>query len=178
MVAQTMKITSRVIFLSLPQLAMKLIPEKEKQMLQSMSDACIGPAVGRNCIFSKLGKFIARSQLAYFTSKPSLPLADGLENWIHIVCQTFLKGQKRYPIIHCGTYHKVAENHLSFPVSMLIGKKALRKSITPMILISLNHLPVPRRRDRTHWFMNLPELFLLSLGPTSMTFTPSCYILK
>jgi hypothetical protein len=44
-----------------------------------MSDACIGPAVGRNYIFSKLGKFITRSQLAYFTSEPSLPSADGLE---------------------------------------------------------------------------------------------------
>jgi hypothetical protein len=44
-----------------------------------MSDACIGPAVGRDYIFSKLGKFITKAQIAYFTSEPSSPLADGLK---------------------------------------------------------------------------------------------------
>jgi hypothetical protein len=62
--------------LSLP---MQLIPEKEKEILQSMADACIGAAVGRNYVFSKLGKFITKSQIAYFTSEPSIPLADGVK---------------------------------------------------------------------------------------------------
>ena len=62
--------------LSLP---MQLIPEKEKDILRSMSDACIGPAVGRNYVFSKLGKFITKAQIAYFASEPSQPLADGLK---------------------------------------------------------------------------------------------------
>jgi hypothetical protein len=44
-----------------------------------MSDACIGPGVGRNYVFSKLGKYITRAQIAYFTSEPSSPLADGLQ---------------------------------------------------------------------------------------------------
>jgi hypothetical protein len=62
--------------LSLP---MHLIPEKEKEILQSMSEACIGTAVGRNYVFSKLGKFITKAQIAHFISEPSRPLADGLE---------------------------------------------------------------------------------------------------
>ena len=60
-------------------LPMQLIPEAEKDILRSMSDACIGPGVGRNYIFSKLGKYITRAQIAYFTSEPSSPLADGLQ---------------------------------------------------------------------------------------------------
>jgi hypothetical protein len=44
-----------------------------------MSDACIGSAVGQNYVFSKLGKYITKAQIAYFTSKPSSPLADGLK---------------------------------------------------------------------------------------------------
>ena len=44
-----------------------------------MPDACIGPAVGHDYIFSKLGKFITKAQIAYFTSEPSSPLADGLK---------------------------------------------------------------------------------------------------
>jgi hypothetical protein len=62
--------------LSLP---MQLIPEKEKEILRSMADACIGAAVGRNYVFSKLGKYITKAQIAYFTSEPSIPLADGVK---------------------------------------------------------------------------------------------------
>ena len=61
--------------LSLP---MMLIPEQERETLRSMSEACIGSAVGRNYIFSKLGKFIRKSQIAYFSSDPPSPLVDGL----------------------------------------------------------------------------------------------------
>jgi hypothetical protein len=61
--------------LSLP---MQLIHEKEKEILQSMSNACIGSVVGRNYVFSKLGRYITKAQIAYFTSKPSCPLAKGL----------------------------------------------------------------------------------------------------
>jgi hypothetical protein len=56
---------------------MQLFPEKEKEILHSMLDACIGSAVGRNYVFSKLGRYIAKAQIAYFTSKPSYPLSDG-----------------------------------------------------------------------------------------------------
>jgi hypothetical protein len=62
--------------LSLP---MHLIPEKEKEILQSVSEACIGAAVGRNHVFSKLGKFITKAQMSHFASEPSRPLASGLE---------------------------------------------------------------------------------------------------
>ena len=58
---------------------MQLIPDKEKEILRSMSEACIGATVGRNYVFSKLGKYITKAQIAYFTSKPSSPLADGLK---------------------------------------------------------------------------------------------------
>ena len=60
-------------------LPMCLVPAIEKEILQSMADACIGAAVGRNYIFSKLGKFITKAQIAFYTSEPSRPLADGLE---------------------------------------------------------------------------------------------------
>jgi hypothetical protein len=60
-------------------LPMQLIPEREKEILQSMADACIGSAFGRNYVFSKLGKFITSAQITHFTSEPSFPLADGLE---------------------------------------------------------------------------------------------------
>jgi hypothetical protein len=59
-------------------LPMQLIPEKEKEILRSMADACIGAAVGRNYLFSKLGKYITKANIAYFTSEPSIPLADGV----------------------------------------------------------------------------------------------------
>jgi hypothetical protein len=45
-----------------------------------MSDACIGAAVGRNYVFSKLGKYITKAQqIAFFTSEPSCPLAEGIK---------------------------------------------------------------------------------------------------
>jgi hypothetical protein len=62
----------------IPEKEKQLIPEKEKEILQSMSNACIGSAVGRNCVFSKLGRYITKAQIAYFTSKPSRPLAKSL----------------------------------------------------------------------------------------------------
>jgi hypothetical protein len=62
--------------LSLP---MQLIPENEKDILRSMSSACIGSAVGRNYVFSKLGKFINSAQIAYFTSEPDRALVDGMK---------------------------------------------------------------------------------------------------
>jgi hypothetical protein len=58
---------------------MRLIPDKEEEILQSMAGACIGAALGRNYVFSRNGKFITKAQIAYFTSEPSHPLADGLE---------------------------------------------------------------------------------------------------
>ena len=58
---------------------MQLIPDKEKEILRSMSEACIGAAVGRNHVFSKVSKYITKAQIAYFTSKPSYPLAEGLK---------------------------------------------------------------------------------------------------
>jgi hypothetical protein len=58
---------------------MRLIPDKEKEIVQSMADACIGAALGRNHVFSRNGKFITKAQTACFASKPSPPLADGLE---------------------------------------------------------------------------------------------------
>jgi hypothetical protein len=48
-------------------LPMQLIPEAGKDIFRSMSDACIGPAVGRDYVFTKLGKFITKAQIAYFT---------------------------------------------------------------------------------------------------------------
>ena len=58
---------------------MQLIPENEKDILRSMSSACIGSAVGRNYVFSKLGKFINSAQIAYFTSEPDRALVDGMK---------------------------------------------------------------------------------------------------
>jgi hypothetical protein len=61
--------------LSLP---MQLISEKEKEILQSMSNGCISSAAGRNYVFSKLRRYITKAQIAYFTSEPSSPLAEGM----------------------------------------------------------------------------------------------------
>ena len=70
--------------LSLP---MNLVPDVEKEILRSMADACIGSAVGRNYVFSKLRKFMSKAQVAYYTfSDPSRPLADGLKNPTLTVC--------------------------------------------------------------------------------------------
>jgi hypothetical protein len=44
-----------------------------------MLNACIGAAVGRNYVFSKLGRFVTKAQIAYFTSEPSCPLAGGFK---------------------------------------------------------------------------------------------------
>ena len=60
-------------------LPMNLVPAIEKDILQSMADACIGAAVRRNYIFSKLCKFITKVQIAYYTSEASRPMAVGLE---------------------------------------------------------------------------------------------------
>jgi hypothetical protein len=60
-------------------LPMQLTFEMEKEILRSMWDACIGAVVGQNYVFSKLGKYIRKAQIAYFTSKPSYPLAEGLK---------------------------------------------------------------------------------------------------
>jgi hypothetical protein len=43
-----------------------------------MFNACIGSAVGHNYVFSKLGRYITKAQIAYFTSEPSRPSAEGL----------------------------------------------------------------------------------------------------
>jgi hypothetical protein len=83
-------------------LPMQLIPEKKKEILRSMADACIGTAVGQNYVFSKLGRFIRKSQIAYFSSKPSCALAKGVKNWTLTVCLSSLKQRKRSHIIHCG----------------------------------------------------------------------------
>ena len=45
-----------------------------------MFDASFGEAVGRNYIFSKLGRFITKSQIAYLNSPENLDLIDGLRN--------------------------------------------------------------------------------------------------
>jgi hypothetical protein len=44
-----------------------------------MADECIGAAVGQNYVLSKLGKFIMKAQIAYFSSEPSCPLAGGVK---------------------------------------------------------------------------------------------------
>jgi hypothetical protein len=62
--------------LSLP---IQLLPKNEQEILKSMAEACIGSAVGRNYVFSKLGKYITKAQIAYFTSEPTVPLADGVK---------------------------------------------------------------------------------------------------
>jgi hypothetical protein len=60
-------------------LEMQLIPEKKKEILRSILEACIGAAVGQNYVLSKPGKYITKAQIAYFASEPSYPLADGLK---------------------------------------------------------------------------------------------------
>jgi hypothetical protein len=59
-------------------LPLNLLPQQEKDILRHMTDAAIGSAVGRNYVFSKLGRFITTAQLAYFTSEPTIALVDGL----------------------------------------------------------------------------------------------------
>jgi hypothetical protein len=152
---------------------MQLIPEAEKDILRSMSDACIGPAVGRDYTFSKLGKFITKAQIAYFTSEPSSPLADGLKNQKLIVCWNTLKPPKRSLIIHCGMCRSILERRLLFPVLMSIENKDLPKPITPMIQTSANQEKVLRHLETTPGCINKPGFLLQLLGQASMTFAHS-----
>jgi hypothetical protein len=60
-------------------LPLKLVPDAEKEILQSVADAGIGAAVGRDHGFSKLGKSITEAQTARFASESSCPpSANGL----------------------------------------------------------------------------------------------------
>jgi hypothetical protein len=45
-----------------------------------MFDASFGEAVGRNTVYSKLGRFITKSQIAYLNSPENPDLVDGLRN--------------------------------------------------------------------------------------------------
>ena len=58
---------------------MNLLPKKEKEQLWDMTNAAIRNGVGRNYVFSKLGRYIMKAQLAYFHSEPLSPLVDGLQ---------------------------------------------------------------------------------------------------
>jgi hypothetical protein len=53
----------------------RLLPEDEEEQLKSMTQACVGSAVGRNYIFSKLGKHIAKSQIVCLNT-PKPPTGD------------------------------------------------------------------------------------------------------
>jgi hypothetical protein len=59
---------------------LKLVPQEEKDNLRDMFDASFGEAVGRNYVFSKLGRFITKSQIAYLNSPENPDLVDGLRN--------------------------------------------------------------------------------------------------
>ena len=59
---------------------LKLVPQEEKENLCDMFDASFGEAVGRNYVFSKLGRFITKSQIAYLNSPENPDLIDGLRN--------------------------------------------------------------------------------------------------
>jgi hypothetical protein len=129
-----------------------------------MSDACIGPAVGRDYIFSKLGKFITKAQIAYFTSEPSSPLADGLKNETLTVCWNTLKPPKRSLIIHCGMCHSILERRLLFPVLMSIENKDLPKPATPMIPTSANQEKVLRYLEQLPGASTSQDFYCSCLG--------------
>jgi hypothetical protein len=59
----------------------RLLPEDEEEHLKAMTQACIGAAVGRNYIFSKLGKYITKSQIVYLNTPkpPTGEMAGGLQ---------------------------------------------------------------------------------------------------
>ena len=59
---------------------LKLVPQEEKDNLHDMFDASFGEAVGRNYVFSKLGRFITKSQIAYLNSPENPDLVEGLRN--------------------------------------------------------------------------------------------------
>ena len=59
---------------------LKLVPEHEKETLRDMCEAAIGGGPGRNYVFSRLGKYITKSQIAYLNSPDNPDLVDGLKN--------------------------------------------------------------------------------------------------
>jgi hypothetical protein len=50
-------------------IATRLLSEEEKEALHHQAEACAGSGVGRNYIYSKLGRFIDRARVAYIQSK-------------------------------------------------------------------------------------------------------------
>jgi hypothetical protein len=52
-----------------------LLPEDEDKTLKRIAQACIGSAVGHNCVFSKLGKHVTKSQIACLNT-PKPPTGD------------------------------------------------------------------------------------------------------
>jgi hypothetical protein len=159
-------------------LPMQLIPEKEKEMLRSMAVACIEAAVGQNYVFSKLGNFITKSQIAYFSSKPSSPLSDGVKKSDTDSLLEFFEETKEI------LYQTLWDVPLSTGNNALISSlnvnrtKGFAKINQRMILISLYPKRVPRYAGTIHAFLQMRGFFLLLLGLTSMTFVPSCYSQK
>jgi hypothetical protein len=57
------------------------LPEDEEEQLKSMTQACVGSAMGRNHVFSKLGKHVAKSQVVHLNTPkpPTGNIACGLQ---------------------------------------------------------------------------------------------------
>jgi hypothetical protein len=93
---------------------MRLLPDKEKEILQSVADACIRAALGHNYVFSRIGKFITKAQKAYFTSGPSHPRADGLEKSDADSLLEFFEGTNSNFMRKCGIRRSSLKSTLMF----------------------------------------------------------------
>ncbi len=78
-------------------LSMNLLREKKKEQLWDMTNAATRHGVGRNYIFSKLGRYIMKAQLAYFHSEPLSPLVDGLQQSDTYHMLSFFESSQKTP---------------------------------------------------------------------------------
>ena len=53
-----------------------LIPKEERENLMAMADGCLGAAVGRNFLHSKLGKYISSAKIAYIQNSSKATFKD------------------------------------------------------------------------------------------------------
>ena len=59
----------------------RLIPNEERENLIALAESCVGAGVGRNFLYSKLGKHLSNAKIAYIqNSAPKKPLHPSLKN--------------------------------------------------------------------------------------------------
>jgi hypothetical protein len=118
---------------------LKLVPQEEKDNLRDMFDASFGKAVGINFAYSKLGRFITKSQIAYLNSPENPDLLDGLRNSDADILISFFEQAKDV------SYHVLWD--VPFPASATSSTRTHMPSyhrFTMPVWLIIKKLPIPR----------------------------------